>query len=145
MFDALQKKYLEVAMLEIYDKPSCRKGKGGSREGTSANPAPAPKLIECFVFTVSCGKAGGTLHLATGPVQPFKGSRVLHNSLPVNPKSVIKQSTANIVSAMIPLLRSLAPLPSSHSISMKVCFLSFPSPCTHRWVLMELSNTSVFA
>lgn len=117
VFDALQKKYLEVVMLEIYDNPSGRKGKSRSAEGPSADSLLTPKLIECFTLSVSYGKDGATFDLAKGAANATQTD----TSTPMEPKVAIRQSTADVIRTLIELTGSLAPLPSSRIISMKVC------------------------
>lgn len=105
--------------MEIYDNPSGRKGKGAVGEGVTTDQVPAPKLIECYIFTVSYGEDGATFDLAKRA--GHQQGAVTDTSTPTKPTTAIKQSSANIIHVLVELTGSLAELPSSRTISKKVC------------------------
>lgn len=98
VFDALQKKYLEVVLLEIYD-------------GSDST-----KLLECFSFGVSYTDEGASFSLGGGT-----GKGETSKPIDVEAKEEIKTSTSAVIRTLIELCAKLQPLPDNRIISMKVC------------------------
>lgn len=104
MFDALQRKYLEVVLLEVF-AVDAQKGKK-KKKGTTKK-----ELIECFSFKVSYDENGARLQQLSG------GSA---NRQSETCRDQIKRNTAEVLHSLIDLTHSLRPLPPNRILSMKV-------------------------
>ncbi len=108
VFDALQKKYLETVLLEIYEGPE----EGSKEEGQTKNR----KLLECFSFGVSYSVEGASFALAT------PSGSLGDTSAPTELKASIKQETKSVIRTLIELSAKLRPLPPNRVISMKLLY-----------------------
>lgn len=131
VFDALQKKYLEVVLLEIY--ATTRPAEAHARQGATpltqeGDSAIVKKLLECFSFSVAYGADGASFALANAT----GGNGA--TSQPIESKAQIKQSTSEVLRLLVELTASLAPLPQHRVISLKV------SAAEHRLVDVALNR-----
>lgn len=113
VFHALQHKYLEVVLLEVFasDKP-----KGSNKKKTGKK-----QLLECFSFKVSYDKNGAQFHVS--------GSG--GTSRPLDSKEHIKRNTSEVLRSLVALTHSLRPLPPNRILSMKVCLQNLSCILTH--------------
>lgn len=112
VFDALQKKYLEVVILEIYEGPETRNSKNAFKD-ISESKLTSRKLLECFSFSISYSGDGANFALAAGNARG-------DTSRSMEPKAQIKQNTSDVIRLLIELSSALRPLPPSRVISVKV-------------------------
>lgn len=114
VFDALQKRYLEVVLLEIYEATPA----GESRKlSKNCDLDASRKLLECFSFSVSYSGDGASFALAS---EDARGD----TSKPIEPKAQIKQNTSDVVRLLIELSSTLRPLPPNRVISVKVSLIA---------------------
>ena len=105
VFDALQKDYLEVVLLEVYSDTS--------KNESGRNNKKDRELLESFSFKVTYqnGIAGLQVSGATGTVS---------DTLPS--KDDIKRNTSAVLKSLVKLTYTMKPLPRDRIISMKVRF-----------------------
>lgn len=122
IFDALQKKYLQTVLLEVFEELAVKrnKKKAGVRR----------KLLECYTFTVTYFDGQAQLALAGD-----------ENDSTTISKERIKQTTGEVLQSLVHIASSLDPLPSSKIISMKVCWCSLSLSAFHNVLLCLLSLT----
>lgn len=106
VFDALQHKYLEVVLLQVF-AGQVDNAKGGKEAGKQK------ELLECFSFNVSYGSDGAHFQLS--------GMEGVHaTSRPQDSKDHIKMNTSDVLRTLVELTNSLRPLPPNRILSMKV-------------------------
>lgn len=112
VFDALQKKYLHMAHLELFEydgpripsHPTCRVVLPSNGAG---------QLVETYTFTVTYGKKGPKLNLA-------QDLNTHHDILPIQSPDSFTEKTSTIIQNLIHMTNTLRPLPATCMISMKV-------------------------
>lgn len=141
VFDALQKRYLQVVCLEVYDAaehsspaqkananataPSIANGNtaavGGGSSAVRSNrgdatssktPTCRRELLERFTFTVTYGSEGPMLGVSRST--PREAQPALHT------RDRMKQSAVELLRSLVELSSTLRPLPESRVITMRV-------------------------
>lgn len=105
VFDALQNKYLEVVMLQVFARdPKAKKGKGGTAQR---------ELLECFSFHIKYNEDGSAKLSLSG-----SGGAT---SLPNDSKEAVKKNTSEVLRSLVEMTSSLKPLPKHRILCLKVC------------------------
>lgn len=103
IFDALQKKYLDVVFLQVFSV---------DKKDTSPIPK-ACNLLEVFSFGVTYGRDGAQLRVSSGD--------------PSGDKDTIKKNTTEVLHTLVHMISQLQPLPRERILSVKVSVLSIDS------------------
>lgn len=113
LFDALEKGYLDVVLLEVFARDP-RKSNSNSRRGAKkSHVLGRGELLECFSFIVTYGKDGAQLKLSG------RGNNGA-TSCPSGSKDEIKKSTSLVLRSLVELTETLQPLPKNRILSLKV-------------------------
>lgn len=136
MFDALNRKYLECCILEIYEeirKPSAPGAQDSipleTQEGESDAPDPSEgagdttrRILEVFSFSVEYPNQ------SSGPEFTMaRGNRVGKGKAKMDPaitRSGLTRSTSEVLRQLVELASTLAPLPKNRVVSMKLLYTS---------------------
>lgn len=112
VFDALQRKYLHMAHLEIFAYRGTKQPSDPRSKIILATTGAGP-LLETYTFTVSYGNKGPEFHLLPDSLaeQPAYTSQT--------PDS-ITEKTAGVIETLINMTSTLRPLPPKCLLSMKV-------------------------
>lgn len=109
-FDAIQKQYLDVILLEVFARvPSNPTGTGNAKSQAGRKG----ELLECFSFSINYEKDGAQLQLSG------KGSSGA-TSCPTGTKEEIKKNTRQLLRSLVELTQTLEPLPKNRILSMTV-------------------------
>lgn len=112
VFDALQKKYLHMAHLELFEYSGTKLPSPPSSKAILPSKG-AGQLLETYTFTVTYGKKGPKFHLA-------QDLSIHHDIQTSQSPASITNKVANVIRNLIAMTKTLRPLPETCMLSMKV-------------------------
>lgn len=113
VFDALQKEYLDIVLLEVFARDPRKANAKNRRQAKKSQVPGRGELLECFSFTVTYGKDGAQLKLSGSGTNGA-------TSCPSGSKEDIKKNTSLVLRSLVELTQTLEPLPKNRILSIKV-------------------------